>query len=63
MNKEIEHREFLVKLYEEDVKGGIPFEKAVAEQALRYLKHTNVKPKKIEKWVCDITRKFRTALT
>jgi len=58
-----QHREFLIRMYDGDVKVGTAFEKVVASQALRYLLHTDIKPKKIEKWACDLSNKFKQGVS
>ena len=63
MATEQQHREGLIKLYDDILSksGGHknrPFQFAVFTEALRKLKETDIRPKKIEEWVIRLEKSW-----
>jgi hypothetical protein len=55
-----EHREGTISLYESQMQDAGPFMKIVLTEALRKLRESDLKPKRVEKWVTNLEKSFRT---
>jgi hypothetical protein len=55
-----EHKEGLIGLYEGQMEDAGPFMKVVLTEALRKLRESDLNPKRVEKWVINLEKAFKT---